>query len=229
MFEWLRFAYSRKRFALHVANEPHDPHGLSPILFGPPRQILERRGVKLNASHKPSFATASSRAIPLVRSRDACKRRFIVSDLRRCAVSRSEAISFHKAIGTITASTATWPGLLKKTEIHGTTGSAIVEQDQVLLWNFEKPKPKDRAVVDKLMNHEIESGGASDPKSISYAGHLDQLKDFVKAIQLGKKPKITGDEGRKAVEIVLAIYQSAWTGKHVSLPLSKDPKRPGGK
>ena len=140
------------------------------------------------------------------------------------------AIKFKSgAIGTITASTATWPGLLKKTEIHGTTGSAIVEQDQVLLWNFEKPKPKDRAVVDKLMNHEIESGGASDPKSISYAGHLDQLKDFVKAIQLGKKPKITGDEGRKAVEIVLAIYQSAWTGKHVSLPLSKDPKRPGGK
>jgi predicted dehydrogenase len=38
---------------------------------------------------------------------------------------------------------------------------------------------------------------------------------------------ITGDEGRKAVEIILAIYQSAWTGKRVALPLAKDPKRPG--
>ena len=56
---------------------------------------------------------------------------------------------------------------------------------------------------------------------------MEQLKDFVKAIQTGKPPKITGDEGRKAVEIILAIYQSAWTGKRVSLPLAKDPKRPG--
>ena len=141
------------------------------------------------------------------------------------------AIKFKNgAVGTITASTAIWPGLLKKTEIHGTAGSVIVEQDDVLLWNFEKPKPKDRAVVDKLMNKEGgSSGGASDPKAISYVGHLEQLKDFIKAIQLGKKPKITGDEGRKAVEIILAIYQSAWTGKRVTLPLLKDPKHPAGK
>lgn len=140
------------------------------------------------------------------------------------------AIKFKNgAVGTITASTAIWPGLLKKTEIHGTTGSAIVEQDDVLLWNFEKSKPKDRAVVDKLMNKEEGSGGASDPKAISYVGHMEQLKDFVKAIQLGKKPKITGEEGRKAVEIILAIYQSSWTGKRVALPLAKDPKRPSDK
>lgn len=139
------------------------------------------------------------------------------------------AIKFKNgAVGTITASTAIWPGLMKKTEIHGTAGSVIVEQDDVLLWSFEKPKPKDRAVVDKLMNKEESSGGASDPKAISYVGHMEQLKDFIKAIQLGKKPKITGDEGRKAVEIVLAIYQSSWTGKRVTLPLPKDPKRPAG-
>lgn len=132
------------------------------------------------------------------------------------------------AVGTMTASTAVWPGLLKKTEIHGTTGSVIVEQDQVLLWKFEKPKPKDRAVIDKLMKQDDNTGGASDPKAISFMGHLEQIKDFVKAIQLGKKPKITGDEGRVAVEIVLAIYQSAWTGKKVTLPLAKDPKRPDG-
>jgi UDP-N-acetyl-2-amino-2-deoxyglucuronate dehydrogenase len=136
------------------------------------------------------------------------------------------AIKFKNgAVGTITATTTAWPGLLKRTEIHGTTGSAIVEQDDVLLWKFEKSKPKDRSVMDKLMKREASTGGASDPKAISYLGHMEQLKDFVKAIQLGTKPKITGDEGRKAVEIVLAIYQSAWTGKRVSLPLKKDPKR----
>ena len=86
---------------------------------------------------------------------------------------------------------------------------------------------KDKSIQEKLLAGKSGgTGGASDPKAISYVGHMEQLKDFVKAIQTGKPPKITGDEGRKAVEIILAIYQSAWTGKRVSLPLAKDPKRP---
>ena len=138
------------------------------------------------------------------------------------------AIKFKSgAVGTIAATTAAWPGLLKKTEIHGTSGSVIVEQDDVLMWQFEKPKAKDKAIQEKFARKVGGTGGASDPKAISYVGHMEQLKDFVKAIQTGKPPKITGDEGRKAVEIILAIYQSAWTGKRVSLPLAKDPKRPG--
>jgi UDP-N-acetyl-2-amino-2-deoxyglucuronate dehydrogenase len=54
---------------------------------------------------------------------------------------------------------------------------------------------------------------------------MEQLKDFVKSIETGKTPRVTGAEGRKAVEIILAIYQSEWTGKRVPLPLAKDPKR----
>jgi len=130
------------------------------------------------------------------------------------------------AVGTIEATTAAWPGHLKKTEIHGTKGSVVVEQDDVLLWKFESAKPKDKAIMKKFEKGVGGTGGASDPKAISYVGHMEQIKDFVKAIQTGTAPKITGDEGRKAVEIILAIYQSAWTGKRVSLPLAKDPKRP---
>ena len=140
------------------------------------------------------------------------------------------AIKFKSgAVGTIECTTAAWPGHLKKTEIHGTAGSVIVEQDDVLLWQFEKSKAKDQTILEKFAKKVGGTGGASDPKAISYVGHMEQLKDFVKAIQTGKPPKITGDEGRKAVEIILAIYQSAWTGKRVGLPLAKDPKRPTGK
>jgi UDP-N-acetyl-2-amino-2-deoxyglucuronate dehydrogenase len=130
------------------------------------------------------------------------------------------------AVGTIEATTAAWPGLLKKTEIHGTEGTVIVEQDDILMWQFAKPKAKDKAILEKFAKRVGGTGGASDPKAISYVGHMEQLKDFVKAIQTGRPPKITGDEGRKAVEIILAIYQSSWTGKRVALPLAKDPKRP---
>lgn len=130
------------------------------------------------------------------------------------------------AVGVIEATTAAWPGLLKKTEIHGTEGSVIVEQDDILMWQFAKPKAKDKGILEKFAKKVGGTGGASDPKAISYVGHMEQLKDFVKAIQSGKTPKVTGDEGRKAVEIILGIYQSNWTGKRVALPLAKDPKRP---
>jgi hypothetical protein len=33
-----------------------------------------------------------------------------------------------------------------------------------------------------------------------------------------------GREGRRSVELILAIYQSAETGKTVRLPLPRDPK-----
>lgn len=137
------------------------------------------------------------------------------------------------ALGTIVATTSAYPGLLKKTEIHGTKGSAIVEQDNVLTWEFAMKSPKDRAVRDKLMKKPDDDdddmpvvGGASDPKAISHIGHREQLKEFIKAIETGRRPHVDGEEGRKSVEIILAIYKSAWTGKPVELPLKADPVFP---
>ena len=65
-----------------------------------------------------------------------------------------------------------------------------------------------------------------DSSAISYQGHLDQLKDLLKAIRTGSQPLVDGQEGRKSVEIILAIYQSSWSGKRVNLPLKRDPRRP---
>lgn len=130
------------------------------------------------------------------------------------------------ALGTLEATTAAFPGLLKKTEIHGTTGSAIVEQDDILLWQFAKERKSDEKIREDFSKKSANTGGASDPSAISYQGHLEQLKDLLKAIRTGDKPLVDGEEGRKSVEIILAIYQSSWTGKRVSLPLKRDPKRP---
>lgn len=128
------------------------------------------------------------------------------------------------ALGVMEATTSAWPGHLKKTEIHGTRGSVIVEQDSILSWQFEKPKAKDATILEKFAKS-ASTGGASDPKAISCQGHMEQLKDFLKAIQTGQPPKVTGAEGRKSIEIILAIYQAARTGKTVKLPLAKDPRR----
>ena len=130
------------------------------------------------------------------------------------------------ALGTIEATTSAFPGLLKKIEIHGDQGTAIVEQDDILVWNFEKGLAKDAAIRKRFAQRVGGTGGASDPSAISYVGHYEQIKDFVAAIEAGRKPRVDGEEGRKSVEIILAIYKSAWTGKRVSLPLASDPRIP---
>jgi len=130
------------------------------------------------------------------------------------------------ALGTLEATTSAFPGLLKKTEIHGTGGSAIVEQDDILLWDFAEAKPEDDEIRTKFGKGSATSGGAADPKAISHVGHQKQFEDFLQAVQSDTKPLVDGHEGRKSVEIILAIYQSSWTGRRVELPLSRDPDRP---
>ena len=57
------------------------------------------------------------------------------------------------------------------------------------------------------------SGGASNPAAISHVYHARQLADFVQALESGRKPLVDGREGRRAVEVILAIYRSAATGR----------------
>ena len=121
------------------------------------------------------------------------------------------------AVGVMEATTAAWPGLLKKTEIHGTRGTVIVEQDSILRWEFADELPTDAETRTKFGAGSATSGGASDPKAISFVGHQLQLQDFIDSIAAGRKPRVDGAEGRRSVAIILAIYQAARTGQSVRL------------
>ena len=128
------------------------------------------------------------------------------------------------ALGTIEAATSAYPGLVKRTEIHGNQGSARVEQDAITLWDFE-PKTADDLKIQQaiLAGQGNLAGGASDPRGINHAGHRDQIADFLAAIDFDQPAKVDGREGRKAVEIIRAIYQSAKLGQAVQLPYN-DPR-----
>ena len=66
--------------------------------------------------------------------------------------------------------------------------------------------------------------GANDPKAIGHAWHRSNLEEAIAAIRAGKQPAVNGAEGRKAVELILALYQSAQAGGvPVELPLARDP------
>jgi UDP-N-acetyl-2-amino-2-deoxyglucuronate dehydrogenase len=122
------------------------------------------------------------------------------------------------AIGVMEAATAAWPGLLKRTEIHGSRGTVIVEQDSILKWEFADPQPGDQELLQRLGGSSATTGGAADPKAISFIGHQLQLQDFVDAIAEKRPPKVDGAEGRKSVEIILALYAAARSGQTQQLP-----------
>jgi UDP-N-acetyl-2-amino-2-deoxyglucuronate dehydrogenase len=123
------------------------------------------------------------------------------------------------ALGVIEASTAVYPGYLKKIELHGTKGSATLEEEDIKSWEFATKARGDDVILDAMKKQKSGGGGAADPGAIGHHGHAKQFQDFVKAIQKDEESSINGPEARKSVEIILAIYKSAKTGKAVRLPL----------
>ncbi len=127
------------------------------------------------------------------------------------------------ALGIIEATTAAYPGYLKRIEIHGSHGSAIMEEEDIIKWDFAKARARDKAIHAKMAEQESGGGGAADPAAIGHHGHARQFADVLKAIRQGTQPSIDGPEGRRSVEIILGIYKSAETGRAVPLPLKSDP------
>jgi predicted dehydrogenase len=121
------------------------------------------------------------------------------------------------ALGVIEATTSVHPGLPKTIAIHGDHGTAVIEQDDVLRWDLTPETEEDRQVRERFRQKSGASGGASNPSAISHVGHARQLADFVRAIREDKAPLVDGREGRKAVEVIQAIYRSVESGRVVEL------------
>jgi len=127
------------------------------------------------------------------------------------------------ALGLIEASTAIYPGYLKRIEIHGSAGSAVMEEEDLIKWDFARKRKRDEAVHRKMSQRVSGGGGAADPAAIGHHGHTRQFRDVLKAIKKGTTPLVDGPEGRRSVEIILGIYKAAETGRAVKLPLKSDP------
>ena len=120
------------------------------------------------------------------------------------------------AFGVIQGSTACYPGESKRVELKGTLGSATLVDDRPVFWEFSEELPGDPDVRALAATAKI-GGGASNPVAMSVEGHRAQLEDFALAILEGRQPAIPGIEGRRAVELINAIYQSSRTQARVVL------------
>ena len=119
------------------------------------------------------------------------------------------------ASGVIQASTAFWPGYTERIEIHGTNGTAIISGDRLTAWDVhddEQAYAADPAPIE----HDVASG-SSDPMAISLTSFERQFQDFADSIRTGREPLVNGEEGYRALEVVLGIYESCQKQQVVKL------------
>ncbi len=121
------------------------------------------------------------------------------------------------ALGTIVATTAAFPGSLKRIELSGSQGTAILEEEDIIKWEFAEAQPQDAELRAEMKGRTKTGGGAGDPAAIGHQAHTELFRDFLEAIEQDRAPSIDGLEGMRSVELILAIYESAKTGKRVVL------------
>ena len=124
------------------------------------------------------------------------------------------------AMGVIQGATSCWPGDGARLELHGTRGTIILEEGQIITWKLQDAASDEEA---RMLNLETGTGsGAADPKAIGTELHRRQVADMVDAIRNGRPPAVDAAEARKSVEIIRAIYHAAAQGRAIDLPLADD-------
>lgn len=107
------------------------------------------------------------------------------------------------AVGVIEGSTAIHPGFKERIEIHGQRGSVVLDGGNITAWKVEGCNEADYVDAQRI------SYGSSSSPAISHVNHKAQLEDIIASIQQNTEPLVNGEEGLKALQIVLGIYESS--------------------
>jgi predicted dehydrogenase len=113
------------------------------------------------------------------------------------------------ALGVIEATTATRPKDLEGSlSILGETASVVIggfAVNRIDTWNFLNKQPEDESIAQDSVS----------PPNVYGFGHFEFYRDVLNCIRNGKRHMLDGLEGRKSLELINAIYESAATGEEV--------------
>lgn len=116
----------------------------------------------------------------------------------------------NNALGSITATTCAGKDYPVRIEIVGTKGRVIIENNVVTLWDAEHPLNDDLLTV---ADHALVDGW--EPDEQFGAAHQRQLRAIFQNLASGAQPVISGGEARRAVDIILGIYESSRSGQRI--------------
>lgn len=112
-------------------------------------------------------------------------------------------------LGVVVAATSVSPGFKRRIELSGRNGTIILDGDEISLWTPEGSSPDSGGLSI--------TDGSSNPAAIATEGHRRQIEDMILAIQEDREPVVNGEEGRKSLEVVVALYQAAAARREVQL------------
>lgn len=82
-------------------------------------------------------------------------------------------------------------------------------------------KPNGFPIRNEELEKEIADYVAALPR-VQYEGHTGQLENIITALEKDVDVAITGEEGRRTIELITSVYKSGTLGQTVELPLKKD-------
>lgn len=95
------------------------------------------------------------------------------------------------AVGIVEGSVCVYPRNLEESlSIFGEKGTVVLSGNKIKTWQFEDGKDYDVVGADE-----------------ENLGHTPLYKDFIDAINKGREPLVNGEEGKKAIKIILRAYE----------------------
>ncbi|WP_420860378.1 Gfo/Idh/MocA family protein [Algirhabdus cladophorae] len=114
------------------------------------------------------------------------------------------------AMGSVVASTASFPGGAEGITLHGTQGSAVLDAaDLKLYWRSGE--------VEHLAGA-ADTGGGADPMAFGPEWHRDVIAGFARAVAAGQEPPISGGDALSVHQLIDTIILAAKTGQKQEMP-----------
>ena len=133
------------------------------------------------------------------------------------------------ALGVLHATTAAYPGMSARLQVHGDKGSVIIDSD-VLSFIHRTPaeaSADERAygesskTINQLDEFPEASGATlsagADPGQLGAVAHRRQYENFLSALDGEAELRVSLETNRQAIAIITGVYESARTGRPVAL------------
>ena len=138
-------------------------------------------------------------------------RRVVAAQVRTTALHRMETEDYASALielgngapGTITATTAAYPGRPERIEIIGSAGTAMLEGASL------RAALLDGTTVEEIST--ARTGGGASIMDFPHDAHRDLLSDFLDAIERDRDPRVTGEDAlatQRLIDEILARARS---------------------
>jgi predicted dehydrogenase len=122
------------------------------------------------------------------------------------------------ALGMIHGTTAAYPGLDASLRVFGSKGSAVISNDALTFLHENVGEAPEIAMSAMTGLNQVTDEYALEPEDLPLGrAHRRQLADFVEAVYTGRAPRVGTAEARTSLSVILAMYESAASGRPVKL------------